>query len=360
MESFIVSKSEHDDSVEEVKRKKRKISLANCGTCGAEEAKYRCPGCLKHSCSLPCVKKHKSESGCSGTRDKTAFVPISKFDEMSLLSDYRFLEDTGRLVDSTHRDPLVQRPLTTKYTKMMMRKAHSFNLRLKLLPPGFSRRCENSTFFHKKAEQFFWHLKLLFPQSAAEYTQYRVPDDRTLQQVLSPYIHPTESEPVRRQRLKAYVLAPPDQVKVFMKVENRSSNCARYHELDVQKTLRENLRFKLVVEYPQFHITLREHCKNYPLFTPESRAGPWITTATKPAWPGDEGGDVTSYAELTGTVPSCGDRAACGDDDDDEMEEGEIRDEEYNPADTAPPSSTGVKPAHTAPPPGMELNLQTL
>ncbi|RXM34322.1 Box C/D snoRNA protein 1 [Acipenser ruthenus] len=36
--------------------------------------------------SLPCVKRHKSESGCSGVRDKAAFVPIGEFDEINLLS----------------------------------------------------------------------------------------------------------------------------------------------------------------------------------------------------------------------------------------------------------------------------------
>lgn len=36
--------------------------------------------------SLQCVKKHKEDSGCSGIRDKTAFVPLSQFDEMALLS----------------------------------------------------------------------------------------------------------------------------------------------------------------------------------------------------------------------------------------------------------------------------------
>ncbi|KAJ8270931.1 hypothetical protein GJAV_G00120890 [Gymnothorax javanicus] len=205
MESILVSKNEHEGSAEETQSNKRKISLANCGTCGAEEARYRCPGCLKYSCSLPCVKTHKSESGCSGVRDKTALVPLAKFSEMHLLSDYRFLEDTSRLVDSTHRDPLILRPRTNKYVQVLVRNAQKFNLQLKLLPPGFTRRRENSTFFHRKAAQFFWHLKLLFPQSAAEFTERRVPDDRTLQQILVPYIHPTDSDPVRRQRLKAYV-----------------------------------------------------------------------------------------------------------------------------------------------------------
>uniref|UniRef100_H3C6D8 Box C/D snoRNA protein 1 n=1 Tax=Tetraodon nigroviridis TaxID=99883 RepID=H3C6D8_TETNG len=102
---------------EEPKTKKRKISLSNCSVCGLHEAKYKCPGCLVHSCSLPCVKKHKADSSCSGIRNKTAFVALSQFDEMALLSDYRFLEDTGRFADGATRDSLVQTPRTTSKAK---------------------------------------------------------------------------------------------------------------------------------------------------------------------------------------------------------------------------------------------------
>lgn len=41
--------------------------------------------------SLLCVKKHKEDSGCSGVRNKTAFVALSHFDEMTLLSGENLL-----------------------------------------------------------------------------------------------------------------------------------------------------------------------------------------------------------------------------------------------------------------------------
>lgn len=83
------------------------------------------------------MKKHKEDSSCSGIRNKTAFVALSHFDEMALLSgerllvtigldafesaalissfvpDYRFLEDTGRFADGATRDGLVRTPRTT-------------------------------------------------------------------------------------------------------------------------------------------------------------------------------------------------------------------------------------------------------
>ncbi|XP_039598611.1 box C/D snoRNA protein 1-like, partial [Polypterus senegalus] len=100
---------------EKAKAVKRKVSLIVCESCGSEEAKYRCPGCLTHSCSLPCVKRHKLEVGCNGMRDRVAFVPLGKFNEMNLLSDYRFLEDVGRQTDGANRDDLIRKFTSNKY-----------------------------------------------------------------------------------------------------------------------------------------------------------------------------------------------------------------------------------------------------
>lgn len=37
----------------------------------------------------------------------------------------------------------------------------------------------------------------------------------------------------------------------------------RFHELDLKKSLRENLMFKTVVEYPELHVVIGEHCEEY-------------------------------------------------------------------------------------------------
>lgn len=47
-------------------------------------------------------------------------------------------------------------------------------------------------------------------------------------------------------------------------------NCIynRYHELDVHKSLRDNLSYKTLIEYPVLHVVLRNHWKEYPLKGP--------------------------------------------------------------------------------------------
>jgi hypothetical protein len=74
-----------------------------CQVCGKAAAKYCCPRCDRRTCSLDCVKAHKEATGCSGKRDRTAFVGRGAFDERTFLSDYRFLEEVKLADDVAKR-----------------------------------------------------------------------------------------------------------------------------------------------------------------------------------------------------------------------------------------------------------------
>uniref|UniRef100_A0A8D0HMG7 Box C/D snoRNA protein 1 n=1 Tax=Sphenodon punctatus TaxID=8508 RepID=A0A8D0HMG7_SPHPU len=222
-----------------------------CETCSKEEAKYRCPRCMKYSCSLVCVKKHKTALSCNGVREKAAFVSIGEFSDLNLLSDYRFLEDAGRLVEGIARDISLRRPRTNKCIRFLKNRARKHNIQLRTLPFGFTKRRENSTFFNIKKRKIFWHLKLMFPHSNAEFTLKRVPDDKILDDILKPYINSEESDPVIRQRLKIYTMSPQSDVQVLMKMESREHSSS-------SKSLRDNLKYKVVIEYPTLHVVLRK------------------------------------------------------------------------------------------------------
>uniref|UniRef100_A0A8D2MLQ5 Box C/D snoRNA protein 1 n=1 Tax=Zonotrichia albicollis TaxID=44394 RepID=A0A8D2MLQ5_ZONAL len=228
-----------------------------CETCSKEEAKYRCPRCMKYSCSLLCVKKHKLALSCNGVRDKTAFVSVNEFTDLNLLSDYRFLEDVGRTADAAARHCIVHSPATKRLLYFLRNKARGCNIELKTLPVGFTKRKENSTTFNSMENKFYWHLKLIFPHCHAEYTLKGVPDDKTLADILKPYIDPVESDPVVCQRLKIYTASPQSDVRILMKIENRSRNSVRYNELDASRSLLDNLKGKVIIEYPTLFVVLK-------------------------------------------------------------------------------------------------------
>lgn len=74
-----------------------------CETCNAIPHKYTCPGCSIKTCSLPCVRKHKEDTGCTGQRDKTKFVRKDEFTDIDFLNDYKFLEESSQIIDSAKR-----------------------------------------------------------------------------------------------------------------------------------------------------------------------------------------------------------------------------------------------------------------
>ncbi|XP_068879027.1 box C/D snoRNA protein 1 [Aphelocoma coerulescens] len=233
------------------------MALHRCETCSKEEAKYRCPRCMKYSCSLLCVKKHKLALSCNGVRDKTAFISVHEFTDLNLLSDYRFLEDVGRTADAAARHCIVHSPATKRLLYCLRNKARGCNIELKTLPVGFTKRRENSTTFNFMENKFYWHLKLVFPHCHAEYTLKGVPDDKTLADILKPYIDPVESDPVVCQRLKIYTASPQSDVRILMKIENRSRNSIRYNELDASRSLLDNLKGKVIIEYPTLFVVLK-------------------------------------------------------------------------------------------------------
>ncbi|XP_020190247.1 uncharacterized protein [Aegilops tauschii subsp. strangulata] len=74
-----------------------------CQECGDQPWKYRCPGCSRLTCSLPCVQAHKRCTACSGKRPRTVPVPLAQFDDNQLLSDYNLLEETSQVRETAHR-----------------------------------------------------------------------------------------------------------------------------------------------------------------------------------------------------------------------------------------------------------------
>uniref|UniRef100_A0A671Q740 Dentin sialophosphoprotein-like n=1 Tax=Sinocyclocheilus anshuiensis TaxID=1608454 RepID=A0A671Q740_9TELE len=208
-------------------------------------------------------------SGCCGVRDKTAFVPLAEFNEINLLNDYRILEDTARLTQQSNRDRVLLRSRRhPKEGMWMIRKARAVKVTLRFLPKVFSKHRENRTIFRRAEGRFYWHLKIHFPQSDAVYSE-RCPDNRQLNQILNDYIHPSESDPVKRQKLKVYVRTPREDIRVFLKSEQTQPNSLRYLELDLKTTLQANLMQKTIVEYPEVFVVLQQHSQQYLTRRPE-------------------------------------------------------------------------------------------
>lgn len=81
---------------------------AVCASCGLVQTKYKCPRCDTGSCSLACVTAHKTKLNCSGIRNRSSYVPLSRMDERTLHNDVSFLTDVERLSGASKRDPIMK------------------------------------------------------------------------------------------------------------------------------------------------------------------------------------------------------------------------------------------------------------
>ncbi|KAL4800162.1 hypothetical protein BDV19DRAFT_353529 [Aspergillus venezuelensis] len=76
-----------------------------CAICHLQPPKYKCPRCSLRSCSLPCTKKHKAWSQCSGIRDPGAYVRRSELaTESAFDRDFNFITGIERGIERAGRD----------------------------------------------------------------------------------------------------------------------------------------------------------------------------------------------------------------------------------------------------------------
>lgn len=67
--------------------------------------KYRCPRCSTRTCSLPCTRRHKLWSQCSGVRDPAAYLKRSELaTEVAFDRDFNFITGIERSLERAERD----------------------------------------------------------------------------------------------------------------------------------------------------------------------------------------------------------------------------------------------------------------
>ncbi|KAJ5165872.1 hypothetical protein N7492_006168 [Penicillium capsulatum] len=76
-----------------------------CSICHVNVPKYRCPRCSTRTCSLPCTRRHKLWSQCSGVRDPAAYLRRSELaTESAFDRDFNFITGIERALERGERD----------------------------------------------------------------------------------------------------------------------------------------------------------------------------------------------------------------------------------------------------------------
>ncbi|KAH3792129.1 box C/D snoRNA protein 1-like [Dreissena polymorpha] len=236
--------------------------MKKCEVCSEVEAKYRCPRCELQTCCLKCVRQHKETSGCSGLRDKTAFIAVTEFNDRHLLNDYRFLEDCGRKNSNASRDQLKRTSNKPNFLKVLENQARNRKVRLRLMPYPMSKRKHNSTMYQHRLKTILWQVEWRFPEVEYSTIDRRVPETHILGDILDKHFS-VDADPVVRHRLKRFVEDREPSCLVLMERRGATQSDTSYYQLDLKKTLAENLQEKEIVEYPTLTVVTQGKLSDY-------------------------------------------------------------------------------------------------
>lgn len=250
-----------------------KQEIPNCEVCDSKPFKYRCPRCEVQTCSLDCVKIHKKELACTGERDSTAFVRLSKFTNLNLLSDYRFLEDIDRTVNNCRRNPMKR---YTRYHQQLpvhlnrlKSAAAKRRIHLQYLPQHFTRHKENKSILDYKTQEITWKLDFIFPQGETIKICEVVSEKAKLCSVLDKYLDPVQCPDKYKQYLRFYHSSGASDVLVLLKAE-RTKDPKAVYLLDLFSDIDTNLKNRIIIENPIMLVVKKAYKDEYTILDDDS------------------------------------------------------------------------------------------
>lgn len=120
------------------------------------------------------------------------------------------------------------------------------------MPPCFVKRKQNKTFLHFKTNTIYWQIECIFVNADnLRIINQKVAETDKLCTVLNKCFTTHE------EKLQYYKASDITGIRIFLKAEQCAGN--KFFEVDVADSVKENLRGKIIVEYPTFYVVLKEH-----------------------------------------------------------------------------------------------------
>jgi hypothetical protein len=146
-----------------------------CAICHANPQRYKCPRCGIQTCSLPCVKRHKLWSQCSGVRNPAAYRKRNELATPSSIDqDYNFITSVERSLaraedEAEERginlDTEGRRDFAKGQRRTNIEIANSGAIVLKA-PQGMSRNKQNKSRWNMRGRYFSWTIEWVLPDGS--------------------------------------------------------------------------------------------------------------------------------------------------------------------------------------------------
>ncbi|KAJ5558823.1 Zinc finger HIT-type [Penicillium sp. DV-2018c] len=154
-----------------------------CSICHVNPPKYRCPRCSTRTCSLPCTRRHKLWSECSGVRDPAAYLKRKELTESAFDRDFNFITGIERSLERAERevdnrgidlsggaqtdDTNAQAGRKRKHPNQglakgeaaLLRGAEAARVTILRAPKGMSRNKQNGSRMHPKHKRLAWTIE---------------------------------------------------------------------------------------------------------------------------------------------------------------------------------------------------------
>lgn len=244
-----------------------------CQICYEQKFKYKCPKCGTKTCSLECVKKHKTQSQCDGVIDNAKFVKRSEFKENENLvhRDYNFLMKMNRTIEVSKNDVRSKnKKILSNYhnnNKRFQRDSASNNyesivkrgVKIRKLPRGMQRNNMNKSGWDQKKDTYVWTIEWILIDNEtgselAKHFSFRVPEGTKLEEA----IHQTIKEKVGEVPMFCFL----------KKIDTPASN-PQFIPLDNEHLLADVLRDQTVIEFPTILVAKEKEVKGYTVYESE-------------------------------------------------------------------------------------------
>lgn len=242
------------------------LRLGKCEVCNFDLAKYTCPKCELKTCKVECVRIHKKELNCDGIRDKTKYIPLKQITEGDLMGDYSFLETctnyaSARRINKIKRFTSRNRSLPVARMKLKKAAADSDRqIKLNFLLPNFDKHKTNTSFFNCVSKVIYWCIEWRFINANNKILiDERCSELQLMTELITPYFDYSNSI----SSLASYRTEGLENVALLLKAEGVRKSKNRFYEMDPSKTLKENLKGKIIIEYPVIFAVYKSQMKDY-------------------------------------------------------------------------------------------------
>jgi len=213
-----------------------------------------------------CVKRHKTEADCDGLRDKVKFLSMGQFSDMDVVNDFRLLEEVTKQVDKCKRDKLKRStrqgdemmiaPRLSKHLQRLQSQARSRGCKVRILPPHFVRRKNNTSKYDFKEKVIKWHIEFKFVNIDQRVTLSSVNERTKLWRLLADYVEFKSADdfedPFQQYRAVSY-----SGISLYLKAEGQAAPgepTRHFYPLDMKRSLKTALKNTRIVEHPIIHV----------------------------------------------------------------------------------------------------------